>query len=253
MTTLAPSGNVTTALNATSTITAGTNITATATLQGATVTDGTLSIASGSITSGVAATFSGSVQGGTLTDGTLTINSGSIASGVGATFSGTVASGVVTATANVNGGNIISEVFNGAAPTLGATGADSSVTLAPTGTGTVAVSGKIISGVASPSATTDAANKAYVDSVAEGLDIKGSCVASTTAALAAVTYNNGTAGVGATLTANANGALAAQDGVTLVAAERLLVKNQAADFTKRYLRCNYSWNCWCSFCTNKIN
>ena len=91
MTTLAPSGNVTTALNATSTITAGTNITATATLQGATVTDGTLSIASGSITSGVAATFSGSVQGGTLTDGTLTINSGSIASGVGATFSGTVA------------------------------------------------------------------------------------------------------------------------------------------------------------------
>ena len=228
MTTLAPSGNVTTALNATSTITAGTNITATATLQGATVTDGTLSIASGSITSGVAATFSGSVQGGTLTDGTLTINSGSIASGVGATFSGTVASGVVTATANVNGGNIISEVFNGAAPTLGATGADSSVTLAPTGTGTVAVSGKIISGVASPSATTDAANKAYVDSVAEGLDIKGSCVASTTAALAAVTYNNGTAGVGATLTANANGALAAQDGVTLVAAERLLVKNQAS-------------------------
>ena len=52
--------------------------------------------------------------------------------------------------------------------------------------------------------------------------------AATTAALPAVTYANGTAGVGATLTAGANGALAAQDGITLAAGERLLVKDQAA-------------------------
>jgi hypothetical protein len=51
--------------------------------------------------------------------------------------------------------------------------------------------------------------------------------ARTTAALAANTYNNGTAGVGATLTGNSNGALAAQDGVTLVVNERLLVMNEA--------------------------
>jgi hypothetical protein len=51
--------------------------------------------------------------------------------------------------------------------------------------------------------------------------------AKTTAALAANTYANGTSGVGATLTGNANGALAAQDGVTLVANERLLVANEA--------------------------
>jgi hypothetical protein len=52
--------------------------------------------------------------------------------------------------------------------------------------------------------------------------------ASTTTTLPANTYNNGTAGVGATLTGNANGALAAQDGVTLAVGERLLVQNEAA-------------------------
>ena len=56
----------------------------------------------------------------------------------------------------------------------------------------------------------------------------GTVAASTTAALPAATYANGTAGVGATLTANANGALPAQDGVTLTVGQRLLVKNQAA-------------------------
>lgn len=52
--------------------------------------------------------------------------------------------------------------------------------------------------------------------------------AATTAALPAVTYANGTAGVGATLTATANGALAAQDGITMAQDDRFLVKNQAA-------------------------
>jgi len=61
-----------------------------------------------------------------------------------------------------------------------------------------------------------------------GYDFKASCVAATDAALPASTYANGTAGVGATLTGNANGALAAQDGVTLLVNERLLVKNQVA-------------------------
>jgi hypothetical protein len=70
--------------------------------------------------------------------------------------------------------------------------------------------------------------KAYVDSVAQGLDPTDSCVASTTADLPASTYANGTAGVGATLTGDGNGALAAQDGVTLVVNERLLVKDQTA-------------------------
>jgi hypothetical protein len=53
--------------------------------------------------------------------------------------------------------------------------------------------------------------------------------AATTAALAgSPVYDNGTAGVGATLTRGTNGALAAQDGVTLAAGDVLLVKDQAA-------------------------
>ena len=56
----------------------------------------------------------------------------------------------------------------------------------------------------------------------EVLDVKQSVRAATTAALPASTYANGV------LTADANGALAAQDGVTLVADERLLVKDQGS-------------------------
>lgn len=66
------------------------------------------------------------------------------------------------------------------------------------------------------------------DLIGSGQQLKTAVHAATTAALAANTYNNGASGVGATLTANANGALAAQDGVTLVAGNRLLVKNEVA-------------------------
>lgn len=69
--------------------------------------------------------------------------------------------------------------------------------------------------------------KAYVDSVAAGLDVKASVVVATTAALAACTYNNGSSGDGATLTGNASGALANIDDVGLSAGDRLLVKDQA--------------------------
>ncbi len=48
----------------------------------------------------------------------------------------------------------------------------------------------------------------------------------TTTQLPSYTYANGTLGVGATLTGTSNGALTAQDGVTLVFGDRLLVKNE---------------------------
>lgn len=65
-----------------------------------------------------------------------------------------------------------------------------------------------------------------VSDTVEGRKWKDPVDAATTAALPAVTYN---AGAG-TLTADANGALAAQDGVTLAAGDSLLVKNQASTF-----------------------
>ena len=76
-----------------------------------------------------------------------------------------------------------------------------------------------------PSAGTDVANKTYVDNVANGLFWKQAVEAATTAQLPAVTYNNGSSGVGATLTADANGALAI-DSVTLSAGDRVLIKDQ---------------------------
>jgi hypothetical protein len=81
------------------------NVTANGTVQGATLTDGTLSINGGDITGAVDGTFSGTLQGGSLTDGTLTINSGNITSGVSATFSGAVQGGSIKdGTATLTGG-----------------------------------------------------------------------------------------------------------------------------------------------------
>ena len=79
-----------------------------------------------------------------------------------------------------------------------------------------------------PTNGTDAATKSYVDSVVSGLTLKDPARAATTGALPAATYNNGTSGVGATLTGDSNGALSAQDGITLSANNRLLVKNQSS-------------------------
>jgi len=65
-----------------------------------------------------------------------------------------------------------------------------------------------------PVNSTDLVNKQYVDETAEGLKAKPSAELATTANLTA-TYDNGTAGVGATLTATTNGAFPTIDGVTL--------------------------------------
>jgi hypothetical protein len=80
--------------------------------------------------------------------------------------------------------------------------------------------------VAAPTADNHAASKTYVDSLVSGLHWKDAARVATTADLAA-TYNNGSSGVGATLTANANGAISI-DGVSLSANDRVLVKNQAS-------------------------
>ncbi len=81
----------------------------------------------------------------------------------------------------------------------------------------------------SPSGANDAVNKSYVDGLSAGLDPKESVRVATTTILAdSPTYDNGTGGVGATLTGGGNQALGDIDGVTMVAADRLLVKDQAA-------------------------
>ena len=83
-----------------------------------------------------------------------------------------------------------------------------------------------ITNLGTPTASADAATKAYVDNTTAGLSFHAATHSATTANLDA-TYSNGTGGVGATLTANANGALVV-DSITQNVGERVLVKNQTA-------------------------
>lgn len=83
---------------------------------------------------------------------------------------------------------------------------------------------------ADPTQALEAATKQYVDEVAEGLRVKPAVEVATTASLDA-TYDNGTSGVGATLTSNSNGAFPEIDGITLTSttpgSNGVLVKNQS--------------------------
>ncbi len=88
-------------------------------------------------------------------------------------------------------------------------------------TGARNINGARITGAATPLNDSDLATKGYIDSVAQGLDVKAAVKVATTGALAG-TY----ATSGQTLTANSNGAIQV-DGVTPTASDRILLKDQA--------------------------
>ncbi len=99
------------------------------------------------------------------------------------------------------------------------------------GNGNMVIAGRLtVDGevnVPAPQNDSDAVTKAYADGLAQGLAIKISVQAATTAALPTSTYNNGSSGVGATLTATANGALVI-DGITVTTNNRILVKDESS-------------------------
>lgn len=76
-----------------------------------------------------------------------------------------------------------------------------------------------------PTSDLHAVTKQYVDGLAAGINFHQPVVVATTGNLAG-TYNNGTNGVGATLTASTNGSIGTIDGITVGADQRILVRAQ---------------------------
>ena len=174
-----------------------------------TVTDNEVTIAATALTnsnlSGSAAISNANLANPTTTLGSSTLTLGS----------------TTTDIAGLTSLVVDSITINGA--TLSTTASNTDIVMSPHGTGTVTVP----SGYEDRAGftTNSLANKAYVDQVAQGLDTKPSTRVATTADLSA-TYSNGTAGVGATLTAGSNGAISI-DGVSLSLNDRVLVKDQS--------------------------
>jgi hypothetical protein len=168
-----------------------------------------------------------------LTPDSSSTSTGAIVANGGVGVSGNVyVGGLINVSGNITTSALVSPSLtsNTANLVLSAASGNNSVVLTPTGTGTVDVSSKRITSLQTPSQSTDAATKQYVDDVAQGLHTHDSCNAATQTTLATissgtVTYDNGTSGVGATLTTT--GSYTTIDGVTLSNGMRILVKNEA--------------------------
>jgi hypothetical protein len=134
--------------------------------------------------------------------------------------------GATTLNGNVTLGNAGSDTVTvtGTATFTPSADFDGGFTVA--GSQTINMGSNRVQGVATPTATTDAATKGYVDSVKQALDIKDSVKLATTANLAAA-YNNGSSGVGATLTMDASGTVTI-DGVVSAVNDRVLIKDQSS-------------------------
>ena len=147
-------------------------------------------------------------------------------SGTDVTASGDLeVTGGTTLNGAVNIGNASSDTITVAGTTTFTPSVDFDGGLTVAGSQTIDMGANRITNIGTPTQATDASTKAYVDSVKQALDIKDSCRVATEAAISG-TYNNGTGGVGATLTYGSNGAISV-DGVTLILNDRVLVKNQS--------------------------
>ena len=233
-----------------------TSVSGTGTVNGLTLT--------GTVTTSGSLTFGGTLSGvdnSALTNSSITINGSSVSLGgsitvtatatnaltIGTGLSGTSYNGSAAVTvaidstvATLTGSQTLTnKTISGASNTLSNIG-NASLTNSSLTVGTTAISlgatSLTLGGLTSVAVTQDPtsalqlATKQYVDAVAEGLHVHPSCAAATTGTLASitggtVTYNNGTAGVGATLTLSV--ALTTLDGYTLLNGNRVLVKNEA--------------------------
>jgi hypothetical protein len=107
------------------------------------------------------------------------------------------------------------------APTIGSTSIGSGATV-------TTITGLTLSGglaAADPTTSLGLATKQYVDAVVTQINYHQSVVAASISN-SGVIYNNGTSGVGATLTADTNRALTTLDGVSVALNDRVLIKDQ---------------------------
>jgi hypothetical protein len=205
-------------------LTAGTAISVTGTYPSFTI-DNTAPDQVVSLTGAGATSVSGTYPNFTIssTAGTGTVTSVDVSGGTsGLTFTG----GPVTTSGTITLAGTLA-VANGGTGATSAGAARTSLGAAALGANTDITSVALTSGTIlnSPTSGTDIVNKAYADSIASGINFHQAVRLATVAALPAYTYNNGTGGVGATITANANGALSI-DGVAVVAGNRVLIKDE---------------------------
>ena len=204
----------------------GLGVNGTITASAITANTGVFTGDAGGLSNVVGANVTGTVSSAT-TAGTVTTAAQPNITSVG-TLSSVTTSGNVDTTANVVTDDIVGKTGG---VTITAIGTNQPISLVTTGTGSVDVNSARITELATPTAATDAATKAYVDSVAEGLHVHESCDVATTGTLTSITggtitYDNGTAGVGATLTTS-SGNFDTIDGQSFSNGERILVKDES--------------------------
>jgi hypothetical protein len=203
----------------------GLNVNATVTAVAFTANSGLFTGDGGGLSNIAGANVTGQV-GNALVAGTVYTNAQPNITSVG-----TLTSLLVSGNANV--GNLTTVALNA----TGNANVGNLGTTALLATGTGSFGGNVnmnsfnITGLATPVNDTDATTKAYVDSIAQGLDPKASVVYATTTSIfgSGYTYNNGTSGVGATITSSSNGALSI-DGSTPTVSSRVLIKDEVGAF-----------------------
>ena len=146
------------------------------------------------------------------------VTSGILAIAQGGTGISALGSGVQTAlgqSVTGTGSIVLATSPTLVTPTLGAA----------TATSVAMTSGTITT---SPTNATDIVNKSYVDAAVNNVNYHAACNYGTTADLGSVTYNNGSSGVGATITKTSPFATFAVDGSSPTVGQRILVKNETS-------------------------